>query len=346
VADAIGEEMKVHQALARLEGETDERRYGMMSPVNWSFERFHAGRLFRIVAFAIFAAGSSTLVLAQQPGQKTFPSCELASDALFAAVQKGDVPVLLQILGPAAKEIISSGDQEEDRKNQQQFAEKYQDMHRLASEPDGITVLYIGAENWPTPIPLVKKGNWWYFDTIASKREILFRRIGKNEMATIAVCRALVDAQKEYYAERHDGDAVTQYAPRFVSDDGKHNGLYWKISSGEPESPVGPLLTLASLDEYAKEANRPTPFHGYYYRILTGQGTHAPGGVKRYLINGKMTGGFAFVAYPVEYRDSGVMTFIVSQDGVVYQKDLGPNTVSSARTLSLYDPDATWKMVQ
>jgi hypothetical protein len=311
-----------------------------MSPLNGKLV------LLRLAAFAIFAAGSFTLVLAQQPGQKTFPSCERASDALFTAVQREDVPALLQILGPAAKEIVSSGDQEEDRKSQQQFAEKYQEMHRLAREPDGTIVLYIGAENWPTPIPLVKKGNQWYFDTSAGKREILFRRIGRNELATIAVCRALVDAQKEYYAEHHDGDPVMQYAPRFISDDGKHNGLYWKISSGESESPVGPLLTLASREEYAKETDRPKPFHGYYYRILTGQGPHAPLGVKKYLINGKMTGGFAFVAYPAEYRDSGVMTFIVSKDGIVYQKDLGPNTVSSARTLSLYDPDATWSVVQ
>ena len=302
-----------------------------MSPLNGKFG------LLRLVAFAIFAADSFTLVLAQQPGQKTFPSCERASDALFTAVQREDVPALLQILGPAAKEIVSSGDQEEDRKSQQQFAEKYQEMHRLAREPDGTIVLYIGAENWPTPIPLVKKGNQWYFDTSAGKREILFRRIGRNELATIAVCRALVDAQKEYYAEHHDGDPVMQYAPRFISDDGKHNGLYWK---------VGLLLTLASREEYAKETDRPKPFHGYYYRILTGQGPHAPLGVKKYLINGKMTGGFAFVAYPAEYRDSGVMTFIVSQDGIVYQKDLGPNTVSRARTLSLYDPDATWSVVQ
>src|SRR5882724_6310495 len=231
-----------------------------MSPLNGKLG------LLNLAAFAIFAAGSFTIVLAQQPGQKTFSSCERASDALFTAVQREDVPALLQILGPAAKEIVSSGDQEEDRKSQQQF-----------------------AENWPTPIPLVKKGNQWYFDTSAGKREILFRRIGRNELATIAVCRALVDAQKEYYAEHHNGDPVMQYAPRFVSDAGKHNGLYWKISSGELESPVGPLLTLASLEEYAKETNRPNPFHGYYYRILKGQGTHAPGGVKKYLTNGKMT---------------------------------------------------------
>jgi hypothetical protein len=317
-----------------------------MSTINVKLECFHVGRLLGLAAFAIFAAGSFILVLAQQPGQETFPSCERASDALFTAVQRKDVPALLQILGPAAKEIVSSGDEEEDRKSQQQFAEKYREMHRLVREPDGTTVLYVGAENWPTPIPLVKNGNQWYFDTIAGKREILFRRIGRNELATIAVCRALVEAQKEYYAERHDGDPVMQYARRFVSDDGKHNGLYWKISSGEPESPVGPLLTLASLEEYAKETNRPKPFHGYYYRILKGQGTHAPGGVKKYLTNGKMTGGFAFEAYPAEYRDSGVMTFIVSQDGIVYQKDLGPKTVSRARTLSLYDPDATWKVFE
>ena len=251
-----------------------------------NFERFHLGKLARLTAFAIFAASIVNLALAQQPRQKTFSACEEASSALFAAVRKDDRPALLEILGPAATEIISSGDEAEDRSNRQQFVEKYQEMHRLVRETDGTTILYIGAENWPTPIPLVQKGSRWYFDTDAGRNEILCRRIGKNELDTVNVCRELVDAQNEYHSEPRDGDGVKQYAPRFRSDDGKHNGLYWKISDGESVSPVGPLLTLASGEDYAKETTQPLPFHGYYYRILRSQGKHAPGGAKNYLSRG------------------------------------------------------------
>ena len=304
--------------------------------------RFHLRKLASLAAFAIFATASLNLALAQQPRQKTFSACEEASAALFVA-QQDDQRALLEILGPAATEIISCGDEAEDRSNRQQFVEKYKEMHRLVRESDGTTTLYIGAENWPTPIPLVHKGDRWYFDTVASRKEILFRRIGKNELETVAVCRELVVAQNEYHSEPRDGDRVRQYAPRFRSDDGKHNGLYWKISGGESDSPVGPLLTLASGEDYAKEATQPRPFNGYYYRILTSQGRHAPGGAKKYLVQGKMTGGFAFMAYPAEYRSSGVMTFIVNQHGIVYQKDLGPRTAVRAKTMTQYAPDATWK---
>lgn len=307
--------------------------------------RFQPGKLSRLAACTILAMCSASLALAQQPRQRTFAACEEASTALFVAVQKDDRSALLEILGPAATEIISCGDDTEDRSDRQQFVEKYKEMHRLVHESDGTTTLYIGAENWPTPIPLVHRGNRWYFDTLASRKEILFRRVGKNELDTVAVCRELVDAQNEYHSQPHDGDAVKQYAPRFGSDSGKHNGLYWKISDGESVSPVGPLLTLAGGDDYAKETTEPRPFHGYYYRILTSQGTRAPGGAKNYLVQGKMTGGFAFVAYPAEYRSSGVMTFIVSQDGVVYQKDLGSGTAALARRMTQYAPDSTWKKV-
>jgi hypothetical protein len=310
-----------------------------------TFGRSYLRKLASLAAFAIFATASFNLALAQQPRQKTFSACEEASAALFVAVQQEDQRALLEILGPAATEIISCGDEAEDRGNRQQFVEKYKEMHRLVRESDGTTTLYIGAENWPTPIPLVHKGDRWYFDTVASRKEILFRRIGKNELETVAVCRELVVAQNEYHSEPRDGDRVRQYAPRFRSDDGKHNGLYWKISGGESDSPVGPLLTLASGEDYAKETTQPRPFNGYYYRILTSQGGHAPGGAKKYLVQGKMTGGFAFVGYPAEYRSSGVMTFIVNQDGIVYQKDLGPRTAIRAKTMTQYAPDATWKKV-
>jgi hypothetical protein len=309
------------------------------------FERFSFRRLAAWATFVIFVSGSFALARAQQPGQKTFASSEAACAALLSAVQQEDQAALLEILGPTGKEIISGGDDVEDHNGRRQFVEKYREMHRLVREPDGTTTLYVGAENWPLPILLMHKANGWYFDPVASKAEILFRRIGRNELQTIAVCRELVSAQNEYYAQPHDG-GVAQFAPRFLSDDGKHNGLYWKISNREPESPVGQLLTLANTTDYARETNQARPFRGYYYRILNRQGRHAPGGAKNYMVDGMMTGGFAFVAYPAEYRSSGVMTFIVNRDGMVYQKDLGPHTASRAKALTQYDPDATWKKIK
>jgi hypothetical protein len=314
-----------------------------MSNRKKNFNRFPLHKLVGWSALAIFAAGYFNLSEGHVRRQKMFSNCEEASIALVGAVEKDDRLALLEILGPEASRLIYSGDEAEDRDNRQQFIEKYKEMHRLVREPNGAVTLYVGAENWPTPIPIVRKENRWCFDTVAGRKVILFRRIGKNELKTVAVCRELVDAQNEYHSEPHDGAAVRQYAPRFRSDEGKHNGLYWKISSGEPQSPVGPLLTLAGGENSATETTRPRPFNGYYYRILASQGRHARGGAKNYRVNGKMTGGFAFVAYPAEYRSSGVMTFIVNQDGIVYQKDLGPKTAARAKTLIRYDPDATWK---
>jgi hypothetical protein len=281
--------------------------------------------------------------VAQQAGQTTFPSAEEASRALFVAVQGDDQQALVEILGPAGKEIISSGDAVEDANSRHQFVQKYQEMHRLAKEPDGTTTLYIGAENWPLPIPLVNQGGAWHFDTEAGKPEILFRRIGQNELMAMQVCHELVDAEKEYYAKPRGDDAVKQYAQRFVSDEGGHNGLYWWGANDEPESPIGPLLAKACRDGSTKQRSTGLiPFHGYYYRLLTSQGKHAPGGAENYIVNGKMTRGFAFVAYPAEYRSSGVMTFIVNQDGIIYEKDLGPKTADIVQTLTAYDPDKTW----
>lgn len=309
------------------------------------FENFRIGWLVVWAAIAIFISGGLVAAQAQQPGQKTFASSEAACVALFFAVDQEDQPALLEILGPRAKEIISGSDEAEDHKSRRHFVEKYREMHRLVREPGGTITLYVGAENWPLPIPLRHKKNGWYFDPVASRAEILHRRIGRNELETIEVCHELVNAQNEYFAEPREG-GVKQFAPRFLSDNGKRNGLYWRISDRESASPVGHLLTLANTDDYANETTKPRPFHGYYYRIINRQGSHAPGGVKKYLVNGKMTGGFAFVAYPAEYRSSGVMTFIVNRDGIVYQKDLGPQTAIRSRTLAQYDPDATWRKVE
>jgi len=278
-----------------------------------------------------------SLSTAQQPGQKTFSSAQAASHALFTAIESNDTKALLEILGPAGKEIVSSGDETEDANNRANFAKRYEEMHRLVKEPDGTTILYIGAHNWPTPIPLANKGSVWYFDTEAGKKEILYRRIGRNELSAIRICQELVAAQKEYFAEHKE------YAQKIFSDEGQHDGLYWKAAAGEPESPIGPLVASAVAKGYGKILEGPpTPYRGYYFHVLTRPGKNEPGGAKSYIVNGKMTEGFAFVAYPAEYRSSGVMTFIVDQDGVVFEKDLGKKTDVLAQAMTQYYPNSTW----
>jgi hypothetical protein len=314
-----------------------------MRRTSLNFDKFHWANLPRPAAVAILLTWYfSTRSVAQQQGQKTFSSPENASNALFTAAESNDGKAMLAILGPDEKQIVSSGDETEDALHRANFVKKYQEMHRLVKEPDGTTTLYIGAENWPTPIPLVNKGNSWYFDTEASKKEILYRRIGRNEMSTIRVCQELVAAEKEYYSTQHN-----EYARRFFSDEGQHNGLYWKAADGEPQSPIGPLVASAVAEGYAKRKDgAPTPYRGYYYHILTGQGKNAPGGAKGYIVNGKMTEGFAFVAYPAEYRSSGVMTFIVNEDGVVYQKDLGNKTHVFGKAMKEYNPNSGWQKAE
>jgi hypothetical protein len=230
----------------------------------------------------------------------------------------------------------------EDKQNRANFVEKYGEMHRLMKEPDGTIVLYIGAENWPTPIPLVNKVNAWYFDTEAGKKEILFRRIGRNEISAMRVCHELVAAEKEYYSTEHN-----EYAQKILSDPGQHNGLYWRAAPGEPKSPIGPLVASAVAEGYARRQNgAPTAYRGYYYRILPRRGKNSPGGAKSYIPNRKMTEGFAFLAYPAEYRSSGVMTFVVDENGVVYQKDLGNNTAVLARAMKEFNVDETWHQAE
>src|SRR5580700_1413963 len=307
-----------------------------------SFDKFRWSGVVKLAAVGLLLSGGfATRSTAQQQGQKTFSTAEDASNALFIAVRGGDEKAMLEILGSDGKHIVSSGDEAEDTQNRANFAQKYQEMHRLVKEPDGTTTLYIGAENWPTPIPLVSKGSSWYFDTDAAKKEILYRRIGRNEMSAIRVCQELVAAEKEYYGSQHN-----EYAQKILSDGGQHNGLYWAAAEGEPKSPIGPLVASAVADSDAKTQNAPTPFRGYFYHILTRQGKNAPGGGKNYIANGKMTEGFAFVAYPAEYRSSGVMTVVVDQDGVVYEKDLGRKTEAHAKGMKEYNPDSSWRKVE
>jgi len=307
-----------------------------------NFNKFHWANLPKLAAVTILLVGCfSTRSIAQQQGQKTFSSPEDASNALVTAAQGNDEEAMLEILGPDGKQIVSSGDEAEDAHNRANFVKKYQEMHRLMKEPDGTVTLYIGAENWPTPIPIVHKGNLWYFNTAAGKKEILYRRIGRNELSAIRVCQELVAAEKEYRST-HD-----EYARKIFSDEGQHNGLYWKATGGETQSPIGPLVAAAFTEGYAKsQAGALTPYRGYYYRILTRQGKNGPGGAKSYIENGKMTAGFAFVAYPAEYRSSGVMTFIVNEDGVVYQKDLGKRTEVLAKALKVDNPNSTWRKAE
>jgi Protein of unknown function (DUF2950) len=303
-------------------------------------EEFSWAGLSKVVVIAIVLAGcTSTRSMAQQPGQKTFSSAEDASNALVMAIQSNDEKATLEILGPDGRSIVSSGDDIEDANSRTNFVQKYQEMHRLAKDPDGSTTLYIGAKNWPTPIPLVNKGRAWYFDTEAGKKEILYRRIGRNEMSAIRVTQELVAAQKEYYVAQHN-----EYAQKIFSSEGQHNGLYWKAAEGEAPSPIGPLVAAAVAEGYTKGQDvAPTPYRGYYYGILTRQGKNATGGAKSFIVNGKMTDGFAFIAYPAEYRSSGVMTFIIGADGVVYEKDLGKKTEAAAKITKEYNPNNSWR---
>jgi hypothetical protein len=304
-----------------------------MESMKLNFDTYRRAHLPKLAAAILLVACVSRPSVAQQAGQKTFSSPDDASQALVAAAQSNDEKAMLDILGSNGKQIVSSGDDAEDAESRANFVKKYQEMHRLVKEADGTTVLYIGAENWPTPIPLVSKGNAWYFETEIGKQEILYRRIGRNEMSAIRVCQELTAAQKEYSADHNN-----EYAQKIFSDEGQHNGLYWKTSDNHL-SPIGPLVAAAVTESDAA----PTPYRGYYYHVLTHQGKNAPGGAKGYIANGKMSAGFAFVAYPAEYRSSGVMTFIVNEDGVVYQKDLGKKTNNLAKAMKDYNPDSTWQ---
>jgi hypothetical protein len=308
-----------------------------------NFDKFQSANLPILAAVAILLTACFPIrSRAQQPGQKTFSSPEDASNALVTAAQNNDEKAMLDILGPDGKQIVSSGDETEDAESRANFVRRYEQMHRLVKEPDGTTVLYIGAENWPTPIPLVNQGHSWYFDTEAGKKEILYRRVGRNELSAISVCQELVAAQKEFYTAQHN-----EYAQEIFSAEGQHNGLYWKAAEGEPQSPVGPLVASAFAEGYAKSQDgSAVPYRGYYYRMLTRQGKNGPGGAKSYIVNGKLVEGFAFAAYPAEYRSSGVMTFIVNEDGIVYQKDLGKKTEVLAKALKEYNPNSSWQKAE
>jgi hypothetical protein len=281
-----------------------------------------------------------------KPSLGVFASPDVAATGLLDAAKSGDQNALLGIFGPESKELILSGDAVQDKATLDAFVAAYGIMHRWRKIPGDAEVLLIGADNFPFPIPLKKNAEGqWSFDTTAGKDEILSRRIGRNELAVIDACQAAADAQAEYFKHLHDGAGTKQYAVKFISDAGRENGLYWPSLGNQPKSPLGPLVVFATIEGYEAKPDQHIPFHGYYFRMLNRQGSHAPGGAKDYVVNGKMVGGFAFVAYPAEYRNSGVMTFIINQDGVLLQKDLGKATAETAAAMTEFDPDADWTPV-
>jgi hypothetical protein len=308
--------------------------------------RWHTGSG-AVTAILVFGAWicviSAAMAASGASHGEAFASQDAAAKALAEAARSYNVAALTGILGPDAKSLISSGDEVADKTTGARIAAAYDQMHRFVTVSDGRVFLYLGAENWPMPIPLVERKGKWYFDTAYGKQEILARRIGRNELDAIKVCEAVVQAQQQYVSHVQTGEDGKQYAQKFLSDEGKHDGLFWKAAAGEPTSPLGPLIVAASAQGYRRNAGgKPTPYHGYIYRILKEQGAHAPGGAKSYLQDGKMTGGFAVLAYPASHRSSGVMTFMAGQDGVVYQKDLGPDTARIASSITSYDPDSSW----
>jgi DUF2950 family protein len=306
--------------------------------------RIAATTRFLLVALIIPLAACSK---SYKPSYRVFASPDDAGNGLLEAAKSGDPKAVLAIFGPESKEIVFSGDAAQDKATVDAFVAAYGVMHRWRKMPDEAQILLIGADNFAFPIPLKKSGTGqWFFDAAAGKDEILARRIGRNELAVIDACAALADAQAEYFSQPRDGGNTGQFALKFISDTGKQNGLYWESPEGQPKSPLGPLVAFATSEGYSTKSNSRSPFHGYYFHMLTRQGVHAPGGAKDYMVNGKMVGGFAIVAYPAEYRNSGVTTFIINQDGVLLQKDLGKTTTETATVMTEFDPDAGWSPVE
>jgi hypothetical protein len=296
----------------------------------------------------IFAVGSVILPAAAAPqsGEKDFASPTEAVAALIAAVNTHDMTALKNIFGPELKDITSS-EPAQAQEELKQFSAKLNESHQLTKESETRSELEVGNDQWPFPVPLVKTEGGWFFDTDAGKEEIINRRIGRNELNALESVRAYVEAQREYASRDRDGDGVLEYAQKFLSSPGQKDGLYWPQDLDGELSPIGPLIAEAQSKGYLTNADGstgPQPYRGYYFRILTRQGQSAPGGQYDYIINGNMIGGFALVAYPAEHGESGIMTFIVNQQGKVYQKDLGPDTAKIASKMTTYDPDKTWKL--
>ena len=291
------------------------------------------------------ASAALLLVCAPVFAQETFDNPDAAVKALVAAAKTGNREEIAKILGPDSADVISSGDAVADRNAGEIFIEAFEEMNGLEPEGDDTTILVVGEDNWPFPIPLVKNEGTWAFDTEAGLEEILLRRIGRNELSAMQASLAYVVAQSEYAGLNVDGRSPPPYAQRFLSSSGEKDGLYWPSDDSANESPLGALFAEAS-DEGYEFSDRPTPYHGYYYRILKRQGDEAKGGAFDYVVDGRMIGGFGLIAYPAQYGNSGIMTFMVNHDGVLYETDLGPDTAEIAAEIEDFDPDNTWKVVE
>jgi len=277
-----------------------------------------------------------------QPPQKTFDTPQQAADAMILAVKNDDVSALQEIFGPAGKDFVASGDDVQDKNSRANFATQAQEKMHIDIDPKvpNRAIVSVGSEDWPLPVPIVKQEGKWHFDSKAGRTEILNRYVGENELDAITICRGFVDAQKEYAEEIHDNSGVNQYAQRIMSSPGKHDGLAWKNPDGSWGGPVGEAVAKGLEEGYGENGKQ---FHGYYFKVLKGQGPAAHLGQLDYVIEGAMIGGFALVAVPAQYRVTGVMTFMVSYDGVVYQKDLGPDSISIVKTMERYNPDKSWQ---
>jgi Protein of unknown function (DUF2950) len=299
-----------------------------------------AATLFSIVACGGGDGKNTESSSATAPAAKTFASPDEAGKTLFDAAKSGNLDAVLAIFGQGAKPLISSGNAGEDKIALENFSKAYQVMNRWRKLPDGNQILLVGADNQAFPIPLTSAAGQWHFDVAAGKEELIARRIGRDEIVAIDVCGALADAQAQYFAQKHGG--VKQYAQKFISDAGQQNGLYWPPVQGAPRSPIGPLVAFATEEGISIKPDAAQPFYGYYFHRLDSQGAAAKGGAKPYVVNGKATAGFAYVAYPAKYDDTGVQTFIVSQGRVIYAKNLGKDTVTAAKAMTEFNPDSTW----
>ena len=294
--------------------------------------------------FSIWACGNNAQPSAAQAAPKKFASPDEAGKGLFDAAKSGNQETMTAIFGAGSKDLVSTGDAAEDKASLAGFAQAYQVMNRWRKLGDGSELLLVGADNQAFPIPLKSAGGQWYFDAAAGKEELVSRRIGRDEIVAIDACGALAEAQQQYFAQKHGG--VKQYAQKFISDAGQQNGLYWQSPEGSIRSPIGPLVAFASEEGITLTPDAAKPFYGYYFHRLDSQGAAAKGGAKPYVVNGKATVGSAYVAYPAKYNDTGVQTFIVNQDGLIYAKNLGSDTANLAKSLTEFNPDNTWAQVQ
>jgi hypothetical protein len=325
--------------------------------------KFEVPTMYRETKFMLLAAlisvplfvhaetpGSDSMVPVQAGGIEamSFQTPDDAAQALLAALESGEQDRLIAIFGSKEAELLSSGDEIEDKNNRSEFVRLASEKILMEMTEEGNAVMHVGNTDWPFPIPIVKTDTGWQFDAEQGHQEILNRRIGRNELSTVAAIRGYLEAQFEYANADRDGDGVLEYAQKLRSEPGKSDGLYWEAEEGAPQSPLGPLIAEAKAEGYKVEgaSNEPSPYHGYYYRILTRQGDNVPGGKYDYVINGNMIAGFALVAYPAQYGSSGIMTFVVNHQGRIYQKDLGPKTAEYVAEIEEYNPDSTWEVFQ